>query len=284
MPLWRDLFSPRQLLCHGTSVEIFREFVNEESAKPEGLGDCTRAALGYIALAIDTLINYNARSCCWDSTIHRVRSVFDRHDFAFVASYAEMAVLVAGLGYEWALDKTARCIKELIALTSPNTSAPPTSAPLLTTTSPEVESGTTPPVVISCGSGDAMAHIASGTVDVVVMDPPYYDNVMYGELSDFFYVWLKRTAGLLYPDLFMAPLTDKENEAVANPALHRGKKGAKALAGRDYQRKMGEIFAECRRVLKGDGVMTLMFTHKATGAWDALTKGLMEAGFAITAS
>ena len=47
---------------------------------------------------------------------------------------------------------------------------------------------------------------------------------------------------------------------------------------------MGEVFAECRRVLKGDGVMTLMFTHKATGAWDALTKGLMEAGFAITAS
>jgi putative DNA methylase len=85
-------------------------------------------------------------------------------------------------------------------------------------------------------------------VDTVVMDPPYYDNVMYAELSDFFYVWLKRTAGLLYPELFMAPLTDKENEAVANPALHKGKKGAKALAGLDYQQKMAEIFAECRRV------------------------------------
>jgi hypothetical protein len=116
------------------------------------------------------------------------------------------------------------------------------------------------------------------------MDPPYYDNVMYAELSDFFYVWLKRTAGLLYPELFMAPLTDKHNEAVANPARHEGKKGAKALAGLDYQRKMAEIFAECRRVLKDDGVMTLMFTHKATGAWDALTKGLIDAGFAITAS
>ena len=139
-------------------------------------------------------------------------------------------------------------------------------------------------MVISCGSGDAMAHLADGAVDVVVMDPPYYDNVMYGELSDFFYVWLKRTAGLLYPDLFIAPLTDKQNEAVANPALHRGQKGAKALAGLDYQRKMAAIFSECRRVLKADGVMTLMFTHKATGAWDALTKGLMDAGFAITAS
>ena len=47
---------------------------------------------------------------------------------------------------------------------------------------------------------------------------------------------------------------------------------------------MGSIFAECRRVLKRDGIMTVMFTHKKTSAWDALTKGLMEAGFIITAS
>jgi putative DNA methylase len=116
------------------------------------------------------------------------------------------------------------------------------------------------------------------------MDPPYYDNVMYAELSDFFYVWLKRTAGYINPEFFFSNLTDKHEEAVANPALHKGKKGAKALAGLDYQQKMAEIFAECRRVLKDDGVMTLMFTHKATGAWDALTKGLIDAGFAITAS
>ena len=136
-------------------------------------------------------------------------------------------------------------------------------------------------MVISCGSGDSLAHLDAGTVDAVVMDPPYYDNVMYAELSDFFYVWLKRTAGLLYPELFMVPLTDKDNEAVANPALHKGKKGAKVLAGLDYQQKMAEIFSECRRVLKDDGVMTLMFTHKATGAWDALTKGLIDAGLPL---
>src|SRR5690606_38451359 len=52
----------------------------------------------------------------------------------------------------------------------------------------------------------------------------------------------------------------------------------------DYRERMAGIFKECRRVLKPDGVMTLMFTHKATGAWDALTKGLIEAGFVITAS
>jgi hypothetical protein len=107
---------------------------------------------------------------------------------------------------------------------------------------------------------------------------------MYAELSDFFYVWLKRTAGHVVPELFTRQLTDKENEAVANTARFPDQKGAKALAERDYQERMQRIFEECRRVLKQDGIMTLMFTHKATGAWDALTKGLMEAGFVISAS
>ena len=131
---------------------------------------------------------------------------------------------------------------------------------------------------------ESLDHIEDSSVDAVVMDPPYYDNVMYAELSDFFYVWLKRTAGQVFPELFRRQLTDKENEAVANPAKFRDQKGAKELAGRDYQERMAAIFAECRRVLKPEGIMTLMFTHKATGAWDALTKGLMQAGFTITAS
>ena len=109
------------------------------------------------------------------------------------------------------------------------------------------------------------------------MDLPYYDNVMYAELSDFFYVSLKRTAGHAFPELFRRQFTDKENEAVANPAPG-------PLAGRDYQARMTVVFAECRRVLKANGIMTLMFTHTATGGRDALTKGLIEAGFVITAS
>jgi hypothetical protein len=122
------------------------------------------------------------------------------------------------------------------------------------------------------------------------MDPPYYDNVMYAELSDFFYVWLKRTAGRLFPEEFSHYLTDKDGEAVANPAKFRelatGKKGqsVQKMAARDYRERMQAIFAECRRTLKPDGIMVLMFTHKASGAWDALAKGLVEARFVITAS
>ena len=285
MESWRDLFSPRQLLCHGTSVEISREMLDEDRAAGR-LNDLRKAAYGYLALSLDTLLNYNNRAGRWDSTTSRVRSQFDRHDFAFVWSYAEMAPLVAGVGYDWALSKTTKCIDELTSLIHPESA---TEGPLfeeIDTNAAEWPGNpkSPSPVTITCKSGDSLDHLADGSIDAVVMDPPYYDNVMYAELSDFFYVWLKRTAGHLFPELFRQRLTDKDNEAVANPAKFSGEKGARARAGRDYQERMAAIFAECRRVLKPNGIMTLMFTHKATGAWDALTTGLMEAGFAITAS
>ena len=280
MPLWRDLFSPRQLLCHGVSVEVFREMLDAEVAAGR-LDECRRAAYGYLAFSLDKLRDYNSRMTRWHAGREVIAGTFDRHDFSFKWSYAEMAPLVAGLGYDWAIEQTAKCIDELITLVRPESAG---NARGLLDAAEARPPKAPPTVTITCKSGDNLDHIEEGAVDVVVMDPPYYDNVMYAELSDFFYVWLKRTAGHVFPELFRRKLTDKENEAVANPARFAGQPGAKALAGRDYQQRMAAIFAECRRVLKADGVMTLMFTHKATGAWDALTTGLIEAGFVITAS
>jgi len=285
---WRDLFNARQLLGHATAVEVFHALLQEEQQRG-GPSEVSRAAFGYLALSLDTMLNYGNRSCRWDIVTQRVRSIFDRHDFAVTWSYAEMAPLVEGLGYDWSIDKTAKCIAELVELSRPDIDV---KAELKNGNAAQRDllagsRGTVyvpPPVTITCRSADTLDHIAHGSVDVVVMDPPYYDNVMYAELSDFFYVWLKRTAGHVIPELFRSPLADKDNEAVANRAKFHGQKGAAALAERDYQERMAAIFAECRRVLKPDGVMTLMFTHKATGAWDALTSGLMEAGFTITAS
>ena len=275
MQYWRDLFSPRQLLCHGTSVEIFREMLDTDQAKGE-LTDIRRAAYGYLALSLDKLLNYNSRMSVWMPTREVVANTFNRHDYAFCWSHAEMAPLVTGLGYDWAIEQTAKCIDELVALVCPGATGNADDF--------FESSRTPPPITISCKSGDNLDHVEDGSIDAVVMDPPYYDNVMYAELADFFYVWLKRTAGHVFSELFRRNLTDKENEAVANPARFQGQKGARALAGRDYQERMALIFEECRRVLKPDGIMTLMFTHKATGAWDALTTGLMDAGFVITAS
>ena len=185
-----------------------------------------------------------------------------------------MAPLLAGLGYEWAFDKTADSITGLLDLVGSRSYAKLDQHETSNKQGPE----------ITCNSGDDLDHIEDGSTDAIVMDPPYYDNVMYAELSDFFYVWLKRTAGLVFPELFQRNLTDKENEAVANPAKFVGQKKARALARQDYQDRMALIFEECRRVLKPSGIMTVMFMHKSTGAWDALAKSIIQAGFYITTS
>lgn len=280
MKYWRDMFSPRQLLGHCLAVEVFHELVEEEKAAGRW-SELTAAAFCYLSFSFDKLRDYNSRMSRWHVNREVMVNTFDRHDFAFKWSYAEMAPTIVGLGYEWVTEQTAKSVRELVSLARPDTIGggqggldfEGVGAPVVP-----------PPVTLTCQSGDGLDHIPDASIDAVVMDPPYYDNVMYAELSDFFYVWLKRTSGYIYPELFRRPLTDKENEAVANPAKFKGEKGAKALAGRDYQQRMAAIFAEMRRVLKPTGIMTLMFTHKATGAWDALTKGLIEAGFSITAS
>ena len=284
MRRWRDLFSPRQLLGHGTSVEVFREMLDADETAGR-LDDIRRAAYGYLALTLDTMLDYNNRASYWDNGTGRgLRHLFNRHDFAFVWSYGEMTPLVAGVGYDWALKKTTKCINELVALIHPGAGG---DTGLFDTAGSEpTDRGkrAPPAITITCKPGNSLDHINDGSIDAVVIDPPYGANVMYAELSDFFYVWLKRTAGRLFPELFRRQLTDKENEAVANVAKFQGEKNAGALAGRDYQERMAGVFAECRRVLKPSGIMTVMFTHKETSAWDALATGLIKAGFAITAS
>ncbi len=276
-PLWRHQFNPRQLYGHCTSVEVFQDMVEELSRQNGGrLSELDRAAMVYVALALDKVAYYNAIGCHWDASTGRVRSYFDRHDFSFKWSYAEMAPTITGLGYDWALEQTGKALGELIELLGrqPDASGNGHLFPA---------AHRQPEIKVLCESADALS-IPPASVDCIVMDPPYYDNVMYAELSDFFYIWLKRTAGLLYPELFTAHLTEKDREAVANPAKFAGQKGAKRLAHVDYQRRMACIFAEMRRVLKPGGIMTVMFTHKAKDAWDALATGLIEAGFVITAS
>jgi putative DNA methylase len=283
MRFWRDLFSPRQLLCHGTSVEVYREILEAERKKGN-LSPTTSASFVYLALALDKLLNYNSRMSIWMPTREVIANTFNRHDFAFCWSHAEMAALGVGLGYEWVFKEVEKCVRELVELVrGEKTDKNGVSHPTLAISSP-TPSNSSEVARITCTSADALDHLADSSIDVIVIDPPYYNNVMYAELADFFYVWLKRTAGNVVPDLFKTVLTDKEHEAVANPARFKGSKGATILANRDYREKMAAIFAECRRVMKPSGIMTLMFTHKATGAWDALTKGLMQAGFTITAS
>ena len=280
---WGDMFSPRQLLAHGYCVQAFQDLVDEDR-DADKLGENRIAAWCYLALAMDKMINRNSLITRWDSGKDIVTGTFDSHDFGMKWSYSEMAIAIEGLGLEWALDDLADCLKQLVRMAG-HQQEEPSNGKLMNLG--QEQTFTAPPSQVTFGPAQD-TDLPSASVDAIIFDPPYHNNVNYAELSDFFYVWLKRTAGYVLGDSLLTPhLTDKVNEAIASPARFREEaqgsgKSASALATRDYENKMAEIFRECRRVIKPDGIMTVMFTHKSTDAWDALTVALIESGFGIT--
>ena len=284
MPQWRNIFDIRQQLVHGHCVQAFRELVDADRDSGE-LTDLRRAAWCYVTLALDKLISVDSLLGRWHPNRGVVAGIFDSHDFGMKWSYAEMPITEpVGYGLRWAIDDMAECITELVKMSGYSEIEQDDNARIIAAAP---ESIALPTDVII---GDArMLDLDDDSVDAIVFDPPYHNNVNYAELSDFFYVWLKRTAGYVLGDgLFAEHLTDKVNEAIASPARFRGRAGgggraAARLATEDYQSRMDEIFRECHRVLrKDDGIMVVMFTHKSNDAWNAMTIGLIEAGFNIT--
>lgn len=265
--LWQNMFSPRQLLFHLTHMERLQE-IKEKIFRKEH-GDKARAIVTYLAFIFDKCIDRNSYMSRWVSQRGILANTFDRHDFSFKWSFGEMNPITPGSsgGYEWAVNQVVDAYKGLVKI-SPN------NVPILKVL-PTLE----------LGSASNLAFFDDKQIHAIVVDPPYYDNVMYAELSDFFYVWMKRTLGDIYPEVFFDELTNKDDEAVANPARFKGLKGSPAkLAEQDYESKMQACFEEMHRVLRDDGVLTLMFTHKRVDAWDTLANALIEAGFEITAS
>jgi adenine-specific DNA methylase len=265
MPHWADMFSARQLLGFAVLVEELKSLQNEIiKADGKEIGEAVEHLL---ALVIDKFLNYNSILGSWHAPRSVMRSVFDRHDFAFKATFAEMAPCTAGLGLEWAIDNTLEAYEHLAQL--PRDTKSKFSE-------------------ISQGSSTNLPHISDKSTTAVVVDPPYADNVQYSELADFFYVWLKRTQGHRRPEWFSTYLCDHTEEAVVNVARHKKDgvppKEAKRRANEFYQRLMTDSFKEAHRILRDEGVLTVMFTHKKQEAWKALFTSLIQAGFTITAT
>ena len=106
-----EICFPRVSFC--VTAPAWKSFSEMLAAdRTEGkLNEVRKAAYGYLALSIDKFINWNARLSSWNVNLEGMRSVFDRHDFAFKWSYAEMAPLIVGLGYDWVIGQTAKCIR-----------------------------------------------------------------------------------------------------------------------------------------------------------------------------
>jgi putative DNA methylase len=257
---WTDMFTSRQLLGHLTVIESLNTLKPEIIAE---LGeDKGRAVVTYLQFAIDKVLDYNSRQTRWEYTRGVVKGTFGRHDFSLKWTFGELILSGPKSGLRWGLSQILESYSEIAALAA-------------------VDSRARHDVRVICGSASHMHEIGDATVDLVCMDPPYYDNVQYGELSDYFYHWQRRTLQDLYPQLFARRRgVDTQDEAVANPHRAGSSRGARDV----YEGMMAAIFRECRRVLKDNGMMTLMFTHKSLQAWETLTQALIESGWIITSS
>ncbi|TDO02846.1 MULTISPECIES: DUF1156 domain-containing protein [Halomonas] len=262
MPTWADMFTPRQLLGHLTAMEALQDAkprILEELGKERGC-----AVITYLQLGIDKFVDYNSRQTRWIQQRGQVSGTFGRHDFSLKWTFGEMVFSGPSSGFSWAQKSVYEALSEIIRLVDPVH---------------KIHGGDTAGGLIQFkGTAADISGLECSSVDAVVMDPPYYDNVQYSELSDFYYVWQKRSLADLYPEWFDDEVTDKASEAVANPARDGSAKSAKAR----YEELMQGIFAESKRVLKQDGIMTLMFTHKSSDAWETLTNSLIQAGWDIT--
>lgn len=265
MVKWADFYSPRQLLGYGTAVEELKG-LHDEICEDEGT-EIGEAVVHLLSFVIDKFINYNSHSSFWHALRGGMANVFDRHDFSFKVTFAEMAFCNAGRGMAWAIDNPFEAFEQIAKLPH---------APL----SEAVE--------FTQGSATNLPQLADKSITAVVVDPPYADNVQYSELADFFYVWLKRTQGHRRPEWFSTYLCDHTEEAVVNAARHRSEGGktkdAKAEAHVFYQKLMTGAFREAHRILRDDGALTVMFTHKKQEAWEALFTSLIRSGFTITAT
>lgn len=267
MLTWADFFTPRQLLTHGVFAEEYRGLIPEIR---EALGAHRgNQVLALLALMQGKAVNYNSRLSSWHVSKQVMRSVFERHDFAFKWTFAEFDGVAL---YRWALDQLTDSYGGIAALLDGTGSS---------MQGDRLERR----VTVTQGNAANITSLRSGSVAHLCVDPPYYDNVMYAELADYFYVWEKRTLGRVQPEFFADELTDKENEAVANQArfADMGRR-KKELADADYEAKMTAIFAEASRVLRDDGVLSVMFTHKRADAWDTLGMALLQAGFTVETS
>jgi len=129
--------------------------------------------------------------------------------------------------------------------------------------------------LLRCDTAEDLSFIPAKSVDAVITDPPYFDNIQYSELADFFYVWLRLGLKDLYP-YFNSEFSSRPNEIVQNEKMEKTMEFfSKGLAG---------VFAECYRVLKDDGLFVFTFHHNKLWAWESVGKILLDTGFYISAT
>lgn len=252
MKKWGDIFNSRQKMALITFVEKVRQA--HEKMLTEGYDkEYARALVAYLGLVLDKVLGKCNSLARWNNISEKIEYVFSRQALPMLWDYAESNLFSESAG-SW---------KEYIKYTIDAIEFIPSSSP----------------ATISQSSATSLSY-SDNYFDAVITDPPYYDNVNYSDLSDFFYVWLKRTIGDLYPELFATPLTPKAEEIIQNSPRQGGNEKAKQF----FEDMITRAFKEVYRVLKPDGIACIVFAHKSTDAWETIINGLLNSGLYLTGS
>ena len=269
-----DLFTNRQLVALTTFSDLLKEVREKirKDAENAGLEDdgisltdggvnasaYADAIVTLLAFAIDRCADFNCNLTRWVQTNEKVMNLFARQAIPMVWDFAEANILGQTVGsWETCKDYIASCLGLL------------TQANVLPGTIKQL---------------DATAAINGVNQPLISTDPPYYDNIAYADLSDFFYVWLRRSLNTIYPDLFSTLLTPKKQELIASAYRFDGNK---TKAEEFFEEGLGKAFSQMRLAQHPDYPLTVYYSFKqnettASTGWETMLEGLIKAGFAIT--
>ena len=258
---WGKIFNDRQLLA----LTTFARQVGEAHAEMlrSGMDDEYAKALStYLAFAVDRLVNTNSTLARLMSSGGRgIVGTFARQALPMVWDYAEANPFGTSASWSSALTGIIEPLKVALSASTwwPIGNVAQSSSQNLTPRSP---------------------------FTAVITDPPYYDAINYADLSDFFYVWLKRSIGFLHPDLLALPLTPKREQTVMNVYADNGMTGKKRkeAARQHYVDGMAKAFHSIAESLESGGLTGVVFAHTDPDAWATLIEGLLGAGLIPDAS
>lgn len=251
---WSDVYNQRQLLSLIILIDKVRD-AHELMIKTGYNQESSLILTTYLSFIVDRVISYNNKLCKWVSDGCFVTSPFSLSGLSFIFDYVESNPFSGSTG-SW--DSAVDWIRRTLIHLTDNFEY----------------------------SGNVSNHSATSLpyddefFDAIITDPPYYDNYPYSYLSDFFYVWLKRSIGHLYPELFVTPLTPKSKEIV----LYGDKEGGWDSGKIFFEDMLSKSFKESSRVLKNDGIAIIVYAHKSTEGWEKLIQSILNSGLVVTAA
>lgn len=254
-----DLFTNRQLLALVTFSDLIAA-AHQQVQADGGDPDYADAIATYLAMVLSKVADRGSSMVTWVIERASTRNTFARQAIPMAWDFVEANQLSSGTG-SWlgALDWTCESIGGLYV-------------------------GDTKAVVLQDDARDAVAYPG-----VIATDPPYYDNIGYSDLSDFFYVWLRRSLRGIYPDLFRTVLVPKAEELVANPYRHNGKEGAKQF----FEEGFRTVFATAKEHAVSGYPISVWYAFKqsetsddgkTSSGWETLLEGMIHSGWEITST